>query len=716
VKSLLLTFACLSVGSGLALAQKLDQLEPTLKLVVMVNAQLGGTPVFGAGIVFRREKDRLYIVTANHVVRRGPADATNIRVALRSAPGRSLAAKLLPQTDREQDIAILSVEGSTLQGIDVCAIPFDRVGDLSALKRGDSVIPVGNPNGTAWGMPVIADRISNVNGDEITFQSATIAIGVSGGALLDGQSHLIGMVLRDEPPYGQAIGLAKVLNTVGQWYPVQIRIATPECCGSVPATDSSTPLHAAAAKGDAIQVKALLAEACSQVDPKTFYGYTPLDKAAQSGSAEVVRLLRDSGAKLDPFVLNFAVKSGSLETVKLLLASGARVNGGRPDDTPLRSAIEAGQPEMVALLIGERASINGMLEVAASNRNPVFVRQLLAAGAKVNDPSSTGASALEVAIQNGNVETMRLLIAAGADVNVRRSRNSDTLLHLSAGEGRADAIRLLLQAGAKVNAEGQSEQTPLYDAVKAGQLDSVKLLLAAGADVQAKGPGSNGSHSGNTPICEAYAERHAVRTAAVTTTQLNILKTLVEHSDASLNGLISREGCRLFDWAAGDGDAEVVKALLAGGANPNAPGVRPLISAAEHGQAEVARILVAAKTNLNATDVNGQTALHGTVADGTSDRGRRMEVARVLLAAGANVNTALSYNRSTPLHEAVAHGAPLDILKLLLKAGASVDALDQGLQTPLSLARSKDPAIAALLAPYSRVSQRKNGPSGKLRL
>lgn len=179
----LVMMSALCLWTSLSSAQdaKFDtELATSLKLVVMVRAQLGAAPAFGAGIVFGREKDRLYILTANHVVRRGDAEATGIQVNLRTLPARALPARLLPRFDREMDIAVLMVENLASQGIDVCALSLDRLGDPTALRRGSGVYPVGNPNGAAWGMPVSHDQVSMVTGDEIAFQSPFLAVGASG--------------------------------------------------------------------------------------------------------------------------------------------------------------------------------------------------------------------------------------------------------------------------------------------------------------------------------------------------------------------------------------------------------------------------------------------------------------------------------------------------------------------------------------------------------
>ena len=60
------------------------------QLVVMIRCTLDGKESIGAGIIFGAANDRLYVVTASHVVRHGAEEATDIRVELRSLPGEPM--------------------------------------------------------------------------------------------------------------------------------------------------------------------------------------------------------------------------------------------------------------------------------------------------------------------------------------------------------------------------------------------------------------------------------------------------------------------------------------------------------------------------------------------------------------------------------------------------------------------------------------------------
>ena len=74
----------------------------------MVEGELGDAPTIGAGIVFGLDKGALYVLTANHVVRRGALEAHSLRVKLKSSPTQSFEAELLSHFDAEGDLAAIA--------------------------------------------------------------------------------------------------------------------------------------------------------------------------------------------------------------------------------------------------------------------------------------------------------------------------------------------------------------------------------------------------------------------------------------------------------------------------------------------------------------------------------------------------------------------------------------------------------------------------------
>ena len=126
---------------------------------------------------------------------------------------------------------------------------------------------------------------------------------------------------------------------------------------------------------------------------------------------------------------------------------------------------------------------------------------------------------------------------------------------------------------------------------------------------------------------------------------------------------------------------EVVKALLAKGADVNAKdnnGVTALMVASGNGHTEVVNLLLANGADVNAKDNDGLTALRMASQFGHS------EVVKVLLAKGADIN-AKANDGVTALMVAAQNGHS-EVVKSLLANGADVNAKDKYGATALMLA------------------------------
>jgi len=199
--------------------------EKVKPLIVMLTAKFSDPDEerFGAGIIFGLGTDRIYIATANHLVRKGQQEAQSLRVRFKRLPGEEIEAKLLKDADPDLDLAVLAVANLARLG-KLPFGPFDQLGDPSSLKRGDSLYSVGNPRGRQWYLNVTPDKVAGKSGSAISFESAFIEPGHSGGALLDERMEMVGMIKASNPPEGVAANIQSVLDTLKQWgYPVSLR-------------------------------------------------------------------------------------------------------------------------------------------------------------------------------------------------------------------------------------------------------------------------------------------------------------------------------------------------------------------------------------------------------------------------------------------------------------------------------------------------------------
>jgi ankyrin repeat protein len=163
--------------------------------------------------------------------------------------------------------------------------------------------------------------------------------------------------------------------------------------------------------------------------------------------------------------------------------------------------------------------------------------------------------------------------------------------------------------------------------------------------------------------------------------------------------------------AAGSGNVEAARALIAYGANPNADlseltvtervlsgmlqrkgAGSVLIYAAESGNPEMVREILTYHPNLEARDVQGRTAIFAAGEDRYRVvDGARVECVRLLAQAGANVN-ARDNDGNTPLHETYL----TDVEEELLKLGADVNARNNDGETPI-FTTFDDDAIALFI-------------------
>lgn len=190
-----------------------------------------------------------------------------------------------------------------------------------------------------------------------------------------------------------------------------------------------------------------------------FSDRTALQAAADGSHGDVLRLLVDSGADINPgpprrwgkSALQGAVDCEDESLVKLLLHNGENANGHPTQCTGLTPL--------------QRAAVKG---------NEELVMLLLASGADVNAPAHQldGKTALEAALESENQWVVQILVQAGAD------HSGQLLLGWlsdAVKRRRGERVKLLLT----LKPEDVVLGTALNSAVRLGDQNMVKLLLDA---------------------------------------------------------------------------------------------------------------------------------------------------------------------------------------------------------------------------------------------
>jgi hypothetical protein len=186
----------------------------------MVKCRVGDDDSYGAGIIFGAQSGRLYIATANHVVRSTENDAKDIKVEIKSRPGEWFPAKLLDNADGGLDLAVLSLE-DPISSVGQTSIQV--LGEPESLSRGDFAYHVGFPRMRPWYVNTTPDTISRISTESIFFESNTVDKGDSGGTLLNNAGELVGMIKEYQPPEGVAVRIDRVAAKLKEWgYPVRL--------------------------------------------------------------------------------------------------------------------------------------------------------------------------------------------------------------------------------------------------------------------------------------------------------------------------------------------------------------------------------------------------------------------------------------------------------------------------------------------------------------
>ncbi|KAI1135544.1 ankyrin repeat-containing domain protein [Hypoxylon sp. FL0543] len=458
--------------------------------------------------------------------------------------------------------------------------------------------------------------------------------------------------------------------------------------------------------------------------------------AVDSANHKLVEQLLDRGVSpnsgSDAHILNHAISRHDTESVRILLLFGADPNA--PDNrniTPLYLAVEESSREAVTMLLKYGADPN--LSAGPDYETPFIVsvledkfdlaRIILTYGGDVNHVMANGDTALLAAImKKRSRKIIDMLLEYGSDANIK-NREGHTPLFEAIQSNRIDIVTSLLDHGANPNLPGPKHMVrpetfliTIWLWPSAGLPRILELLLARGADPK-KAPG----------VMELATSINNIESVRV------LLKAGVD-PNAKKDGIYTPLCSSIRD-----NRADIFELLLASGADPNVPSAEyPAFKCVTHYRTQYLAPLVAAGADLNSpkgiletavqckniealywlldtgkVSPNDKTPKTGATPLTTAIRENRADLVDLLLSRGADPNVrgenwpvcmavhqppilkrllpALAEPRAFKgVMEMAVVANKLESIKLLLKAGVSVEDRNGGVFSPLTTAIRED--------------------------
>jgi hypothetical protein len=197
-----------------------DLRESARRLVVMLEARWAGVqqPEVGAGVMVGQDDGCLYVVTADHVVRRQDRAADQVSSEIRTWP-TPLVGRVLQQHDAQLDLGVVCLPMPEKTLVPFPRVLFARLGSPELFGAQEPLFHIGRGQGVKWRENVEPARLLHADGDFLELV-ASISGGDSGGGVFCREVYeLAGIVVESPSVPGRArvLSINAIVSRLKSW-------------------------------------------------------------------------------------------------------------------------------------------------------------------------------------------------------------------------------------------------------------------------------------------------------------------------------------------------------------------------------------------------------------------------------------------------------------------------------------------------------------------